>query len=286
MAWLAIPPASPADSPNKQLPPPFPTPSVTRQKLIVGLTVNPPFVIHEPNGSWSGISIELWQQVAKEIGLNYEYREMASTLTRRTVVRYYHPRNRGPPAFQDRSSRAHFGREKESTGNDQQVLGGGPARALIDQVKSATGMQRSQVVDLMSSSLVSDLNRGGVKAQRLAAGQSLPKNGWLVRGIFTEVEQGSRILRSQVGFGAGATDLAVLVNVSDLKRGKPESFYRLETQAGSRKMPGAAPMAIVTKNPYVAAAKFVMSRRDLPKNIRQTAQTIADQIIRWAGRPT
>jgi hypothetical protein len=43
-------------------------------------------------------------------------------------------------------------------------------------------------------------------------------------------------------------------------------------------MPGAA----VTRNPYVAAAKFVMSRRDLPKNIRQIAQTVADQIIRRA----
>jgi hypothetical protein len=168
--------------------------------------------------------------------------------------------------------------EKESSGSDQQTLGGGRARALIAQAKSATGMQSSQVVDLMSSSLVSDLNRGGVKAQRLAAGEPLPKNGWLVRGIFTEVDQGSRVLRSQVGFGAGATDLAVLVNVADLQKGKLEPFYKLETEAGSRKMPGA----VVTRNPYVAAAKFVMSRRDLPKNIRQTAQTVADQIIRRA----
>jgi hypothetical protein len=168
--------------------------------------------------------------------------------------------------------------EKESTGSDQQTLGGGRARALIARARSATGMQSSQVVDLMSSSLVSDLNRGGVKAQRLAAGEPLPKNGWLVRGIFTEVDQGSRVLRSQVGFGAGATDLAVLVNVGDLQKGKLESFYRLETEAGSRKMPGA----VVTRNPYVAAAKFVMSRRDLPKNVRQTAQTIADQIVRRA----
>jgi hypothetical protein len=75
-----------------------------------------------------------------------------------------------------------------------------------------------------------------------------------------------------------STDLAVLVNVADLRKGKPESFYKLEAQAGSRKLPGA----VVTRNPYVAAAKFVMSRRDLPKNIRQTAQTVADQIIRRA----
>jgi hypothetical protein len=172
--------------------------------------------------------------------------------------------------------------EKQSTGGDQQTLGGGRARALIAEAKAATGMQGSQVVDLMSSSLVSDLNRGGVKAERLAAGQPLPKNGWLVRGVFTEVDQGSSLLRAEVGFGAGATDLGVLVNVVDLQKGKPESFYKLETQAGSRKMPGAAPVAIVKKNPYVAAAKFVMARRDLPKNIRQTAQTIADQIIRRA----
>lgn len=172
--------------------------------------------------------------------------------------------------------------QKESTASDQQTLGGGRARALLDQVRSTTGMQGSQVVDLMSSSLVADLSHGGVKAQRLAAGQALPKNGWLVRGIFTEVDQGSRVLHSQVGFGAGATDLGVLVNVADLQKGKLEPFYKLETQAGSRKMPGALPGAIVMKNPYVAAAKFVMSRRDLPKNIQQTARTIADQIIRRA----
>jgi polar amino acid transport system substrate-binding protein len=64
-----------AESQDEQLPPPLPTPSVTKQKLVVGLTLNPPFVIHEPDGSWTGISVELWQEVAKEIGLSYEYRE-------------------------------------------------------------------------------------------------------------------------------------------------------------------------------------------------------------------
>jgi hypothetical protein len=173
--------------------------------------------------------------------------------------------------------------EKESS-SDQQSLGGGRARAMIARVKGATGMQSSKVVDQMSSSLVSDLNRGGVKAVRLPTGQTLPKSGWLVRGVFTEVDQGSRALRAEVGFGAGSTDLAVLVNVADLQKGKAKPFYKLETQAASKKMPGGASMAIVTKNPYVAAAKFVMSRRDLSKNIRQTAQTIADQIISRAGR--
>ena len=89
--------------------------------------------------------------------------------------------------------------EKESS-TEQESLGGGRARAMIARLKGATEMQSSQVVDLMSSSLVSDLNRGGVKAVRLPAGQPLPKSGWLVRGVFTEVEQGSRALRAEVGF--------------------------------------------------------------------------------------
>jgi polar amino acid transport system substrate-binding protein len=73
--WLLAPSINLAEPPPEALPPPLPAPSVTKQKLIVGLTLNPPFVIHEPDGSWTGISVELWQEVAKEIGLNYEYRE-------------------------------------------------------------------------------------------------------------------------------------------------------------------------------------------------------------------
>jgi polar amino acid transport system substrate-binding protein len=64
-----------AQSPSEQLPPALPTPPIPKQKLIVGLTVNPPFVIHEADGSWTGISVELWQAVAKDVGLSYEYRQ-------------------------------------------------------------------------------------------------------------------------------------------------------------------------------------------------------------------
>jgi polar amino acid transport system substrate-binding protein len=73
--WLLGSSISLAEPPAELLPPPLPSPSVTKQKLIVGLAVDPPFVIHESDGSWTGISVELWQQVAKEIDLNYEYRE-------------------------------------------------------------------------------------------------------------------------------------------------------------------------------------------------------------------
>jgi ABC-type amino acid transport substrate-binding protein len=74
-AFLFVSSESPAEPPGEELPAPLPTPSVTKQKLIVGLAVDPPFVMRSADGSWTGISVELWQQVAKEVGLNYEFRE-------------------------------------------------------------------------------------------------------------------------------------------------------------------------------------------------------------------
>lgn len=44
--------------------------------LRVGISEVPPFVIEEPDGSWRGISIDLWQQVAAQSGLRFELQPM------------------------------------------------------------------------------------------------------------------------------------------------------------------------------------------------------------------
>src|SRR5215472_3076991 len=43
--------------------------------LVVGTHPVPPFVIKGDDGSWSGISIDLWRRVAEKEGLPYEIRE-------------------------------------------------------------------------------------------------------------------------------------------------------------------------------------------------------------------
>ena len=62
-------------APQENLPSPIPYPALPKQKLIVGLAVGPPFDIREADGSWTGISVELWREIAKELGLEYEFRE-------------------------------------------------------------------------------------------------------------------------------------------------------------------------------------------------------------------
>lgn len=131
-----------------------------------------------------------------------------------------------------------------------------------------------EIVDLMASSLVKELTKKELNAQRLNLGNAFPANGLLVRGVFTQVDEGNRLRRVAIGFGAGETEMQVLVSVDDLVHGSPKPFYELDTKAESRKLPGA----VITMNPYVAAAKYVLSGRDLQKNITQTASKIAGDI--------
>jgi polar amino acid transport system substrate-binding protein len=44
--------------------------------LVVGTHEIAPFVIHNADGSWSGISIDTWKRVADELGLEYTIREV------------------------------------------------------------------------------------------------------------------------------------------------------------------------------------------------------------------
>lgn len=44
-------------------------------KLIVATKEAPPFAIKNADGTWSGLSIELWRRAAEDLGLDYELRE-------------------------------------------------------------------------------------------------------------------------------------------------------------------------------------------------------------------
>ncbi len=50
-------------------------PSV-KKKLAVGTKEAPPFSMKDRDGRWTGISIDLWRQIATELNLSYEFREL------------------------------------------------------------------------------------------------------------------------------------------------------------------------------------------------------------------
>ena len=60
---------------DERLSPALPTPVVTKQKFIVGIASGPPFNIRDPDGTWTGISVELWREIADELRIDFEFRE-------------------------------------------------------------------------------------------------------------------------------------------------------------------------------------------------------------------
>ncbi len=45
------------------------------EEVVVGIRVVPPFVIEAPDGGYAGLTIELWEHIAEELGLAYRYEE-------------------------------------------------------------------------------------------------------------------------------------------------------------------------------------------------------------------
>ncbi|MFL9917944.1 DUF4410 domain-containing protein [Paraburkholderia fungorum] len=131
------------------------------------------------------------------------------------------------------------------------------------------------IVNEMAEALTADLQKGGVDARRSAPGQPLAATGWQVRGVFLSVDDGNRLRRAMVGFGAGQNDIQVAVSCDSLGAADLPPLYQAVEEADSKAKPGAA----IKLNPYVIAAKFVMASGDEKKTIKKTAQEISDSVI-------
>jgi hypothetical protein len=134
-----------------------------------------------------------------------------------------------------------------------------------------------ELIELMSTSLVKDIQEAGYRAMRLRAGDPMPKDGWLVRGTYRRVEEGNRLRRSMIGFGVGKTDVVVAAYFDDLTQCGPQSFVELETDAHTRPLPGSAPS--VALSPYPAMARLLLSGKDLTRNVTHSAIRISKELV-------
>lgn len=158
-----------------------------------------------------------------------------------------------------------------------------------------------EFVGMLSDSIVKRLKNAGLNAQYLPNVQAqyvppetqgriqfapgtppLPTAGWLVTGWFEEVAEGQAAVQATVGFGAGSGKAEAAVAVSDLATDAGQPFMVLGSGSRTRRMPGG----LITKNPYVMAAKFVLDRRNgTEKDIRSLGANIANGIINYLKKP-
>jgi hypothetical protein len=150
------------------------------------------------------------------------------------------------------------------------VLPSGPLRSSKDPQTHAR-----EIVNEMADALTGDLKQAGVDARRVTAGQVAPATGWQVRGVFLNVDDGNRLQRAMVGFGAGQNDVQVAVTLDDLSTPNLPPLYESTEEGTSKDKPGA----VIKLNPYVIAAKFVMAGHDETSTIKNTAQQISDSMV-------
>ncbi len=93
--------------------------------------------------------------------------------------------------------------------------------------------------------LVENLNNLGIVAERAADG-AVPRLGdGVIKGAFVSVDEGSRVKRMLIGFGAGAAELKTVVEGYQLREAGLYPLGSAEIEAGGGKMPGVlAPVGI------------------------------------------
>jgi hypothetical protein len=112
----------------------------------------------------------------------------------------------------------------------------------VDREGAELAAFKTDLQKMMTAGITVDLSKRlipAVAADKMQFSQH--ENAWLIRGEFVKVNQGSRLLRGAVGFGAGGTKFETRVQVYDLSTGALTPFLTFATTGGSNAEPGALP---------------------------------------------
>lgn len=154
----------------------------------------------------------------------------------------------------------------------------GPAQLILQPRRSEEPPQEkaARLARLLSETIAEELTARKIPTTRQPRGMPLPADGLVVDGEFLQVDEGNRLRRAMVGFGAGASEVLAQVSVFDLAQSRDQPILVYGTGKGSRPMPGA----VITWNPYVMAAKYVLSHNATDKDVRRLGKQIAEDLSR------
>jgi hypothetical protein len=146
--------------------------------------------------------------------------------------------------------------------------------ASTNAFQKISDKQLAELQEALADSLVTDLNKQGYRSVRLSPHAPSPSDGWLVRGRFAKIDKGNPSARALFGFGAGKENVRVICSVDRLSKAQQEPLYELQTEAGTRNLPGS----LLTPVPMLIAVRFAKEEDSLEKDVEKTASEIAAQI--------
>jgi hypothetical protein len=134
-----------------------------------------------------------------------------------------------------------------------------------------------QITQTFSATLMQELAKASVPVERSLPGAPLPRDGWIIRGQFSKVDEGNAVESAVVGFGMGGPHIEAAGDVADLSTDPPAAFLTFGGTNKTRKLPGG----IITRNPYVIAAKFVLAKGATEREVRELATQMASEIVAY-----
>lgn len=165
------------------------------------------------------------------------------------------------------------------------MLRGGEQNTLIGRHREEQHQETlEKLPGILQKALIQNLNQS-IAPAKAGNGSSAPSsNCWVITGKFVIVDSGSGALQAGIGMGAGQSQVEVHAQVYSVKDTNTP-FLVFDSKGASGHMPGA----VMTHNPYVAAAKFVMSKKEPEKETKKIAKAIAEEIgkfMKAQGIPT
>lgn len=146
-------------------------------------------------------------------------------------------------------------------------------RENVELVKFKRNLQ-----NVLQAASVADLSHRLIPAVPARSDENLrPENAWVIRGEFTRVNQGSRLLRAAVGFGAGGTKMETNVYVYDLRKSATTPFLTFSTTGGSGAEPGAV-TAVATDPVEIAIQAAASGSSGITHGVTEDAKRTAREI--------
>jgi hypothetical protein len=164
------------------------------------------------------------------------------------------------------------------TGESTDASGGSSRRGPLSTLRGARASEKAVTsAGSLSGAIADEFKAQGYNAQRISREAALPRDGWLVTGIFYAIDAQTGMVKMP-SFLTGKPDPVntnITISVADLAVNPYAPFIVFGKAEALR---GQGPPA--GWNPYVVAAKFVVNTVESSADIKKLAKEIVDTIVK------
>ena len=149
-----------------------------------------------------------------------------------------------------------------------------------------------EVAEGFAVELVKRIQRLGLPADRATADQPAPPGTLAITGQFLSIDEGNRMRRTMIGFGAGQSEVRALAQVALQTAHGPLLAEEFETSGASARTPGVTPMigpGLAVRGAVGVASSVAVSGgahalTEHRTEVEADAQRIADELAKQLSK--